>query len=276
MRQNSGPDVNRLARVRCFLLDMDGTFYLGDRLIEGALRFIDTLRAQGRDFLFLTNNSSKDARQYAEKISRLGLPLGPDKVLTSGAATAMHLRRQRPGARVFVVGTPALEAEFSARGFVLSDESPDVAVLGFDTGFTYAKLWKLCDYVRAGLPYWATHPDFNCPTETGFMPDVGATIAFVRACTGRDPDLIVGKPNRLIAEAAAEHAGVLLSDLCMIGDRLYTDIALGASAGIPSVLVLSGETRVEDLPGSPHHPDFIFPHLGALSDYLRDGLSPRH
>ena len=276
MSQASVANAGRLARVRCFLLDMDGTFYLGNRLIEGALRFIDTLRAQGRDFLFLTNNSSKDARQYAEKISRLGLPLGADKVLTSGAATAMHLRRQRPGARAFVVGTPALEAEFSARGFLLSDESPDVVVLGFDTGFTYAKLWKLCDYVRAGLPYWATHPDFNCPTETGFMPDVGATIAFVRACTGRDPDLIVGKPNRLIAEAAAEHAGVLLSDLCMIGDRLYTDIALGASAGIPSVLVLSDETRVEDLPGSPHHPDFIFPHLGALSDYLRDGLSPRH
>jgi 4-nitrophenyl phosphatase/NagD protein len=108
MSQASVANTGRLARVRCFLLDMDGTFYLGNRLIEGALRFIDTVRAQGRDFLFLTNNSSKDARQYAEKISRLGLPLGADKVLTSGAATAMHLRRQRPGARAFVVGTPAL------------------------------------------------------------------------------------------------------------------------------------------------------------------------
>ncbi len=270
------PNADRLARVRCFLLDIDGTFYLGDRLTEGALRFIETVRAQGRDFLFLTNNSSKDARQYAEKISRLGLPLGADKVLTSGTATAMHLRRQRPGARVFVVGRPALEAEFSARGFLLSDESPDVVVLGFDTGFAYAKSWKLCDGVRAGRPYWATHPDFNCPTETGFMPDIGATIAFVRACTGRDPDLIVGKPTRLIAEIAAEHAGVLLSDLCMIGDRLYTDIALGVSARIPSVLLLSGENRVEDLLGSPHRPDFVFPHLGALADYLRDDLSPRH
>jgi HAD superfamily hydrolase (TIGR01450 family) len=276
MRETAAPPAGRLARVRCFLLDMDGTFNLGDRLVEGALRFIETVRAQGRDFLFLTNNSSKDARQYAEKISRLGLPLGPEKVLTSGAATAMHLRRQHPGARAFVVGTSALEAEFSARGFVLDDESPDVLVLGFDTGFTYRKLWKLCDAVRAGLPYWATHPDFNCPTETGFMPDIGATIAFVRACTGRDPDLIVGKPNPLMAEAAAEHAGVSLSDLCMIGDRLYTDVALGQAAGIPSVLVLSGETRVEDLPGSAHRPDFVFPHLGALSDYLRDGLSPRH
>lgn len=258
----------RLARVRCFLLDMDGTFYLGDRLVEGALRFVDVVRSQGRDFLFLTNNSSKDGRMYAEKITKLGLPLDAAKVLTSGAAAAIHLLSQQSGARVFVVGTPALEAEFAARGFVLADESPDIVMLGFDTGLTYAKLWRLCDLVRAGIPYWATHPDLNCPTESGFMPDAGAMIAFVRASTGREPDLVVGKPNRLIAEKAAEHVGVPLSALCMVGDRLYTDIALGTTAGIPTVLVLSGETRAEDVPDSPHRPDIVFPHLGALADYL--------
>ncbi len=258
----------RLSQVRCFLLDMDGTFYLGEQLIEGALRFIEVIRAAGMDFLFLTNNSSKDGQQYADKITRLGLPVPADKVLTSGAATAMHLQSQRPGARVHVVGTPALEAEFVSHGFDLTDETPDVVVLGFDTGLTYAKLWRLCDFVRAGTPYWATHPDFNCPTENGFMPDIGATIAFVRASTGREPDLVVGKPNRLIVEKAAERASVPVSALCMIGDRLYTDIALGATAGIPTVLVLSGETRPEDLADSPHRPDYLFPHLGALADYL--------
>lgn len=262
------PKNERLARVRCFLLDMDGTFYLGDRLVEGALRFVNVARSQGRDFLFLTNNSSKDGRQYAEKITRLGLPVDAGKVLTSGAATAMHLQSQQAGARVFVVGTPPLEAEFSARGFVLADESPDFAVLGFDTGLTYAKLRRLCDFVRAGIPYWATHPDFNCPTESGYMPDIGAMIAFVQAATGREPDLVVGKPNRLIVEKAAEHAGVPLCALCMVGDRLYTDIALGTTAGIPTILVLSGETRAEDVPDSPHRPDLVFPHLGALAEYL--------
>jgi HAD superfamily hydrolase (TIGR01450 family) len=260
---------SRLARVRCFLLDMDGTFFLGDNLIDGALRFIDTIRSAGQDFLFLTNNSSKDSRQYADKITRLGLPIDSGKVLNSGAATAMHLRGQRPGARVHVVGTPPLAAEFQSRGFQLTDSDPDVVVLGFDTELTYARLWRLCDFVRAGLPYWATHPDFNCPTETGFMPDIGATIAFVRASAGREPDLVIGKPNRLIAEVAAEWAGVELGDLCMIGDRLYTDVALGANAGIPSVLVLSGETQPGDLETSPHKPDYVFPHLGALADYLR-------
>src|SRR5215217_8133464 len=100
-----------LLKVRCFLLDMDGTFYLGERLLEGALQFIDLLSQQGCEYLFLTNNSSKDSQQYAEKITRLGLLIRREKVLTSGEATAMHIKRQKPGARVYVVGTPALENE---------------------------------------------------------------------------------------------------------------------------------------------------------------------
>src|SRR5215203_5107271 len=214
---------DRLAQVRCFLLDMDGTIYLGEKLLEGALEFIDLLHQRGCDYLFLTNNSSKDSQQYVEKITRLGLPISRDKILTSGEATAMHVQARTPGGRVYVVGTSALENEFREHGLLLTDEAPGVAVLGFDTTLTYAKLWTLCDLVRAGVPYIATHPDYNCPTETGFMPDIGATIAFVKASAGREPDLIVGKPNRIIADKAAERTGIPVSDMCMIGDRLYTD-----------------------------------------------------
>jgi 4-nitrophenyl phosphatase len=265
--------THSLADVRCFLLDMDGTFYLGDHLIEGALEFIEVLRQQGCEYLFLTNNSSKDSGQYAEKITRLGLPVGREKILTSGEATAMHVQNQKPGARVFVVGTSALEDEFRGRGFTLTDETPDFVILGFDTTLTYAKLWKLCDFVRAGVPYIATHPDYNCPTETGFMPDIGATLAFVNASTGREPDLVVGKPNRLFVEKAAERTGIPVSNMCMIGDRLYTDIALGQVTGIPTILVLSGETQAEEVAGSRFQPTHIFPSLGAVADYL-NSLNP--
>ncbi|HTP02680.1 MAG TPA: HAD-IIA family hydrolase [Anaerolineales bacterium] len=261
-------DDPKLGAVRCFLLDMDGTFYLGDRLLEGALRFIDLLRAQGKQFLFLTNNSSKQGRQYAEKITRLGLPLPEELVLTSGEATAVYLKDHNPAARLFVVGTPPLEEEFRQHGFELTEENPQFIVLGFDQTLTYKKLWKLCDLVRAGVPYIATHADFNCPTETGWMPDVGAMIAFVKAATGREPDLIVGKPNRMIVEAAASKMGLKVEQLGMIGDRLYTDIALGASSGITTVLVLSGETKPEDVAGSPHKPDYIFENLGGVADWL--------
>jgi len=257
-----------LAGVRCFLLDMDGTFYLGEQLLEGALDFIEVLQKQGREYLFLTNNSSKDSQQYVEKITRLGLPVTPDRILTSGEATAMHIHAQKPAARVYIVGTSALENEFRGRGFLLTEEFPDFAVLGFDTTLTYAKLWKLCDLVRAGVPYIATHPDYNCPTETGFMPDIGATIAFVKASAGREPDLIVGKPNRMIADKAAERMGIPVSDMCMIGDRLYTDIALGGTTGIPTILVLSGETHADEVATSPFQPSYIFQNLGAVAKYI--------
>jgi 4-nitrophenyl phosphatase len=156
-----------------------------------------------RAYLFLTNNSSKDSQQYAEKITRRGLPIPREKVLTSVEATAMHVQSQKPGTKVYIVGTKALANEFIERGFILTDEMPDFTILGFDTTLTYAKLWKLCDLVSAGVTYIATHPDYNCPAETGLMPDIGATTAFVKTSTGREPVLIVGKPNRLFVEKAA-------------------------------------------------------------------------
>ena len=266
--------MDKLCTVRGFLLDMDGTFYLGDRLLEGALRFIDLLRQQEKEYLFLTNNSSKQGREYSEKISQLGLPITDRSVLTSGEATALYLRERHAGANIFVVGTPSLEDEFRQHGFRLVRDDPQFIVLGFDTTLTYQKLWMLCDLVRAGVPYIATHPDFNCPTEGGWMPDVGAMIAFVKAATGRQPDLVVGKPNRLIVDAAAIKLNLQVSQLAMIGDRLYTDIALGQTSGITTVLVLSGETSLEDLKGSPYQPDYTFENLGGVAGWLESNSQP--
>lgn len=261
--------MTKLTNTRLFLLDMDGTFYLGDRLLPGALEFIDTCRSKGIDFLFLTNNSSKHRGQYAEKLRRLGLEITADKIFTSGEATAIFIQKQKPAANLYVVGTPALEEEFQDHGFTLVDDKPDLVVLGFDTTLTYNKLWRLCDLVRAGTPYVATHPDFNCPLEDGFMPDIGAMIAFVEASTGRRPDVVVGKPNQPIIDAVVEKTGVPIEQICMVGDRLYTDIALGAT-GITTVLVLSGEASREDLADAPHQPDFVMQDLAELEVILRD------
>jgi 4-nitrophenyl phosphatase/NagD protein len=262
-----------LQNVKCFLLDMDGTFNLGEQLIDGSLSFIQTLNQLGRDFLFLTNNSSKDSQQYAEKISRLGLPIMKDKVFTSGEATAVYLQKEYQALPVYVVGTPPLEEEFRQHGFQLDEENPQLVVLGFDTTLNYQKLWKLCDFVRAGIPYIATHPDFNCPTETGFMPDIGAMIAFVQASTGREPDVIVGKPNRMIVDAVSQKLGLKIEEMAMVGDRLYTDIALGQTSGITTCLVLSGETHMDDLKDSPYQPTYCFEDLGAISDWLKEHIT---
>jgi 4-nitrophenyl phosphatase/NagD protein len=257
-----------LSGIRCFLLDMDGTFYLGECLLPGALEFIGLLRDRGVEFLFLTNNSSHDRHQYASKIRRLGLDISDSGIFTSGEATAIYLAQQKTDARVYLVGTPSLEEEFIAKGFNLVQENPDFAVLGFDTTVTYDKLWRLCDLVRGGVPYIATHPDVNCPTETGFMPDIGAMIAFVQASTGRLPDVIVGKPNAPMAEALVQKTGFRTNEMCMVGDRLYTDIALGV-LGLKTVLVLSGETQLEDVEASVQKPDLIVQDLAELADIYR-------
>lgn len=247
---------------------MDGTFYLGDHLLPGALEFMAYLEEKEIDYLFLTNNSSKHGGIYAEKIRKMGFDVDENRIFTSGEATTIYLKKETSYKSIYLVGTRALEDEFIHAGFHLTDRNPDAVVLGFDTTLTYEKIWKLCDFVREGLPYIATHPDFNCPTETGFMPDIGSFIALVEASTGRVPDVIVGKPHNHIVEAVVEKTGFKLDEIAMIGDRLYTDIALGRS-GIMTILVLSGETNKKDLYQSEFKPDMVFEDLAGLLKHLK-------
>lgn len=254
-----------LSNVKCFLLDMDGTFYLGGRLIGGSLEFIDRVRATGRDFLFLTNNSSHNASFYVRKLAKMGLEIDRSRVLTSGEATCAKLNELYPGKRAFVLGNEFLVEEFREAGIPVDMERPEIVVIGFDTTLDYQKMQAVCDFVRAGLPYIATHPDFNCPTETGFMPDIGAIMAFIEASTGRRPDLVVGKPNTGIVEAVLKRTGLKVNELAMVGDRLYTDIETGLRSGMLSILVMSGETTEAMLAESATKPDLKF---GRLSDMI--------
>ncbi len=261
-------DYTKLKKIQCCLLDMDGTIYLGDELLPGAIDFLRLLAENGIQYYFLTNNSSKSKVEYAKKLGHFGIQVPENQIFTSGEATAIFLKQRKNGAKLFVVGTKPLEDEMLKHDFVMDDQNPDFVVLGFDTTLTYEKLWKMCDFVRAGVPYIATHPDFNCPTETGYMPDIGAMIAFVEASTGRRPDVIIGKPYTPIVDAMVLKSGFAVDQLGMIGDRLYTDIALG-KAGITTVLVLSGETKLEDLDHSEFQPDFIVKNLAELEQVYR-------
>ncbi len=261
-------NIEQLAEIECFLLDMDGTFYLGDRLLPGAMEFIALLREREIPFLFLTNNSSRSQLEYVDKLAGFGLDLPAEQIFTSGEATARFLKKNDYGERVFLVGTPALEEEFSRHGFELVTEAPAVAVLGFDTTLTYEKLRALCDFCRGEVPYVATHPDINCPTEDGFMPDIGAMIELVAASTGRRPDIIVGKPYPPIVEALEEKTHLRRERIAMVGDRLYTDIALGRT-GLKTILVLSGETALSDLDGSEYQPDVTVADLAGLVEGMR-------
>jgi len=257
-----------LESIKCFILDMDGTFYLGDRLLPGAMEFIEFLKTTGRDYLFLTNNSSRSAAFYADKIRRMGFKdIEPYKVFTSGQATAIYLNRLQAGRRVFLVGTPYLQQELEDGGLIIVQDAPDFVVVGFDTTLTYDKLWKACDFIRQGVTYIATHPDLNCPVESGVMPDCGAIIAFIEASTGKRP-FIVGKPYGEIIRCIFDKTGLEPHQLAIVGDRLYTDIQTGINGGITSILVLSGETTAEDLAHSNIKPDYVVNGIGDIMDLI--------
>ena len=257
-----------LAPIRCFMLDMDGTFYLGDQLLEGSLTFLNKLRETGRRALFVTNNSSKSGQVYVEKLRRMGVTEPFLNVLTSGQTAARYCLKQFPGKKAFVLGNDLYKAELAQLGLPMDDTTPDYVLIAYDTSLDYAKMTAVCDFVRAGLPYIATHPDFNCPTETGFAPDIGAIMAFIEASAGRRPDVILGKPYSGIVEDALRLTGLDKSQLAMVGDRLYTDIATGVNFGMLSVLVLTGESSREDVETSPVKPDLIFERLSDMNPYL--------
>lgn len=263
-------EIALIARqTRLFLLDLDGTVYLGERWIDGAREFLNAVTASGRRFAFVTNNASKNTASYLKKFERMGFPVTEEQIIISSHATADYLLKHLPGKRVFVLGTDELKAELAARGVLVADGSDaDCALVSFDTGLCYKNLTAICDLVRSGCPYIATHPDLNCPTETGFIPDAGANIAFIKASAGREPDIIIGKPQPALIEYAMNRFGVSPDETAMIGDRIYTDVASGLNAGVCGVLVLSGETTAASAAASPVIPTAIIGSVADITQYL--------
>lgn len=247
---------------------MDGTFCLGNRLLPGALRFAKVLKQQGKHLYFLTNNSSHRATFYAEKLRLLGLAdCTPDRIITSTDACIFHLQRMYPKARVFLLASREVAIDFLRGGFTLVAENPDVVVLCFDTTLTYQKLAKACAFLRKGIPFFATHPDLNCPTEGDELIDAGSLVEAIKASTGRVPRYF-GKPYPEMIEYVLWRTGARKEELAVLGDRLYTDIAMGRQAGITTILLLTGETKRENLRDSLWKPDFVFSSLEELAQNL--------
>ncbi len=266
-----------LTEKKLFVFDMDGTIYLGGIPFDYAVRFINKLRAAGKRVLFFTNNASHSPEFYMKKLERLGFSPAFEEICTSGNVTAAFLVSERAGKRVYLLGTDELYGQFAAAGVDLvcdRDGHPDgreadVVVTSFDTTLTYEKLAVACDFIRNGAEYLCTHPDFNCPTETGFIPDSGAIAACVTASTGVSPTYF-GKPYPETVRMISEITGVAKADMIIFGDRLYTDIATGKRHGITAVLVLSGESAAEDaVNASPdERPDIMLESLASAEEIM--------
>ncbi len=252
-----------------FLLDMDGTLYVGDGLIGEMDKTLDALRKNGKKIIYLTNNSSKSKQKYEEKLTGIGLYSSEDTVYTSGIATAEYLLDKFNGKKVYLMGTEALKKEFSERGVSLvEDQTPDVCVLAYDTELTYDKLCKFVTYLKRGAYYIATHPDVNCPHPEVFIPDAGAFIKLIEASTGMLPAEIVGKPFSGMGKNLMRTLGLSRDKFIMVGDRLHTDIAFGNNCGFATVLVLSGESTTDDIGKTEGKPDFILNSLNDIADYI--------
>ncbi len=261
----TNPDFQILKDKKLYIFDMDGTIYLGNQVFPCAIRFIKHLRQNGKKVLFFTNNASHSPKFYLEKLTRLGFEPTADEIMTSGDVTAEFLLRHRRGKSVYLVGTEDLVNNFREKNIPLlngNEEHADIVITSFDTTLTYEKLDNACRLVRGGAEYLSTHPDLNCPTETGFIPDSGAIAAFVTASTGKFPTYF-GKPYRETVDMICESTGFEKEEMCIFGDRLYTDIAIGKKHGVTAVLVLSGETQPQDVENATaaDKPDFVFDSL---------------
>ena len=261
--------MEKLQKAELFLLDMDGTLYLGDEVFEGATEFIATLEETGRKYIYLTNNSSRAGVDYITRLRKLGFPCEAENVFTSGMATAMYINEKFPQKGVYPVGTKRFMEELGSYGNEFTEDEPAAVVVGFDTELTYEKLDKAVHFIRHGAAFIAANPDFVCPMPKGeVMPDCGSICALITASTGEKPTYI-GKPERRMIDIISEKTGIPNERIAMVGDRLYTDIAAGVNANAVSVCVMSGETTEEMLKNSDIKPDYIFPSVAELGDYLK-------
>jgi HAD superfamily hydrolase (TIGR01450 family) len=258
-----------LAELRHIVLDLDGTLYRGNRLFDATLPFLARLRAWNIGYTFLTNNTSLGKSDYVTKLKHFGIATDESQIYTPADSTITYLRERLPQARsLAVLGTPSLCRQFEEASFHVGWEAPDAVIIGFDTTLTYERLCRAAYWISRGLPFIATHPDLLCPTdEPTVLVDCGAICACLTAATGRVP-IVLGKPDPgILLDLCARH-GVSPNQMAMVGDRIYTDVAMAQRAGVVAVLVLSGEATAADAAAMAQQPDLVVGDIGELGERL--------
>lgn len=263
-----------LKKKKLFLLDMDGTLYLGTSLFEGTIPFLNKIKSQGAKYLFVTNNSSKGVNAYIEKLKKLGIESSKDDFLTSVDATIEYMRGRHDKDLIYALGTETFKEQLRDAGYNITDKLTDnfdkikVLLTGYDTELTYQKLIDACKLLcldkECKLIYIATNPDWVCPTEYGAVPDCGSMSEAIFNATGRRPKFI-GKPEPDMALLSMKKFGVSEDETVLVGDRIYTDIACGLHAGIDTAFVLSGEGTMEDIEKYNVRPTKVYKDVGTMA-----------
>lgn len=266
-----GNEVQSLKGKKLFLFDMDGTIYQDDNLFPGTLQLLSTIVALGGRYVFITNNSSKSVCVYIDKLSCLGIKVNEDNFFTSTQATILYVRKNYSEALVYAQGTKSFIKELRDADIEVTEEvkdSVDVVVVGFDTELTSEKLRRTCQLLSRGIPFLATNEDLACPVSFGFVPDCGSICGMLKNATGRVPTYL-GKPNPVMVDFVADKFHIPREEVCVIGDRLYTDIATGINAGVDTVCVLTGEATPESIRSGEYKPTYTFQSVYELYEVLK-------
>jgi NagD protein len=261
--------VSLVDRYRGFVLDLDGTVYLGDSLLPGARRAVEAVREAGASILFMTNKPLEPSSAYAEKLTRLGLPTEPGEVISSLDSLVGYLGATHPRTRVLCVSEPLVAETLAGAGMTVvgldEAESAEVVVVSFDRTFDYPKLHAAFRAVGAGAVIVASNPDRYCPTPEGGLPDCAAMLAAIEACTGAVAEAVLGKPSPQMVAAMLDRLGLPTEQVLIVGDRLETDVRMARESGVDVALVVSGVTTRDQALTADPAPTYVFDGLGDLT-----------
>lgn len=244
-------------------LDMDGTVYLGEKLIPGTKGFLSALRKKQINYYYLSNNSSRSKTDYVSKLERLGIPASTEEIILSTDGVIDFLLGRKID-KTYVVGTLSMKDMFIHAGIEVDSQNPTYIILGYDTELNYLKIKTAALFLQKKIPMLATHKDLVCPTQEGPIPDVGAIMALFKKATGKLPEKIFGKPNKEMLDHIIKRHEATANDLVIIGDRIYTDMEMANRIGCDFILVLSGETQKEDVSKLKTKPTLIVDNLSQL------------
>ena len=256
--------MEHLRAKKGFICDMDGVIYHGNQILPGVKEFVDWLYREGKQFLFLTNNSGKTPRELQEKLARMGLEVDEHHFYTIALATAEFIANHAPGARAFVIGEPGLYNALYERGITLDDTAPDYVIIGESSSYNYDNICKAVHFVQNGARLIGTNSDLTGPTEQGIMPACRAFVKPIELVTGSEA-YYIGKPNPLMMRTGLNMLGVHSQDAAIIGDRMDTDIVAGIESGLDTVLVLSGVSTRETVQRFPYRPRLVLDGVGAIA-----------
>ncbi|WP_290818663.1 HAD-IIA family hydrolase [Halovivax sp.] len=252
------------------ILDVDGTIVRGEELVPGAVDGLRAIDSAGIPRLLFSNNPTRGAAHYRERLGNHGIDVDPSTVLTSATVTAEVLAEREPEGTVFLIGHDRLRVILEEAGIVVTADpaEADVVVGSIDFEFDYEKLRRALAALNREIPFYGTDPDVTIPTVDGSEPGSGAILAAMEAVAGREPDAIFGKPSETAAERAIDRLGVPAADVLVVGDRLDTDVALGERAGMTTALVLTGSTDRASLAASSIEPDHVLDSVGDVAELL--------